>query len=99
MSDQVTVLAKQLEHRSPEVRFNAVRSLCGMGSAASPAGPALVGALDDPEGGVRCLAARALGTVGDASAVPALNQARGDRYIPARVAVACAIAGIARRGY
>jgi HEAT repeat protein len=66
-------LLAQLEAPDPERRRGAVLGLEALGSAGAV--PALVRRLLDPDAGIRALAARALGVLGDGRAVEPLKQA------------------------
>lgn len=71
-SDAVEALSKLLTDSDMRVRQQAARSLRQIGAPARAAVPSLLEALFDGEGPVRVAATRALGTIGDTSAVPQL---------------------------
>jgi HEAT repeat protein len=73
VAGQESWVVEQLEDRRPRRRRDAVLALGAMGS--SQAVPALIGRLEDPDGGVRRQVARVLGEMGDARAVEPLRQA------------------------
>ena len=86
-----------LRHVNPPnatvVRMAAARSLGTIGPEARGAVPALIGALRDPEAGVRWEAAAALGRIGKDS-VPALIEALWDRDVRVRHAATYALGAV-----
>ncbi|MEK6410547.1 MAG: HEAT repeat domain-containing protein [Acidobacteriota bacterium] len=76
----VTSLTTALSDRSAFVRARAARALGVNGSAATPAVPALIRLLtSDDDNEVKRQASTALGSIGDRSALPALERARHDK--------------------
>jgi HEAT repeat protein len=83
-SGAVASLTSALSDKNPFVRAHSARALGINGSAAASAVPALVGLLgSDPDLEVKRQAATALGSIGNRSALPALQQARhaGDSHL------------------
>jgi HEAT repeat protein len=69
-SVEVDLLVQQLSSRDPSTRLRATKALADLGTAARAAAPALVAALDDPDGDVRRGAIRALGRIDPTAAPP-----------------------------
>jgi HEAT repeat protein len=73
----VPILNMIIQNGNSSERFAGAMLVVVIGSSACSAAPALVGALKDPDPGVRSMAARALGSIGPGAevAVPALQKA------------------------
>lgn len=87
----VTRLIELAAHESPLVRERAVLALGRIGVVDEAVLAALVARLGDPEPGVRCFAARALGALRATASVADLVRALGDDDAEVRVVAAAAL--------
>jgi HEAT repeat protein len=71
-------LGRALASDDPGLRYAASWSLCQLGTEATPAVSALIGALGDPAAGTAGLAADSLGKVGAAAVPPLIEQLRAE---------------------
>ena len=84
-------------HADPEIRIEALRAL-GFLAGEEDSVAVCLAAMDGPEWPARALAARSLGRLGDARAVPRLERAMGDTAYWVRHHVAEALAGLGQPG-
>ena len=81
-------LIAALQHRDARIRRGAVEVLTDLGPRAAHSVPSVIGALNDKEPSVRMCAARALGVIGDESAVQPVIAALSDSSTAVRAASA-----------